>query len=162
MTTERIIRAGKMGWTLTDDDCFQWQRGVIRLDRPLAQCFEMCQITKMGDEYRICHGIVTISDVSSEELDALVRMYGYNGLEGFVQESAPTTEFVFNVDGSIDRENSPAWILEYALLAEMDFETNALSEYMTDYVFTTEEEAHQYIFQNILSKEVPGKEVPVW
>lgn len=155
MNIERIIMAEKMGWTLTDDDCYQWQRGVIRLDRPFEQCFEMCQITKIGDEYRVCHGTVTISDVSFEELDVLVRMYGYDGLEGFVQETAPTTEFVFNADGSIDRENSLAWILEYALLAEMDFETNALSEYMTDYMFATEEEASQYIFQNILSKAAP-------
>lgn len=63
MTTERIIRAEEKGWALTDDDCFQWQRGVIKQERPFAQCFEMCQITKIGDEYRVCHGVVVINDV---------------------------------------------------------------------------------------------------
>ena len=41
MTTERIIRAEKMGWALTDDDCFQWQRGVIKQERPFAKCAKL-------------------------------------------------------------------------------------------------------------------------
>lgn len=77
MTTERIIRAEEKGWALTDDDCFQWQRGVIKQERPFAQCFEMCQITKIGDEYRVCHGVVVINDVPYEELEVLVKMFGY-------------------------------------------------------------------------------------
>lgn len=152
LTTEAMRVAENYGWTLTDDDCFQWQRGVIDPQRPLVQCYEMCQIVRIGDEYRVCHGLVDIGAVSEEELDVLVQMYGYEGLDGFVRETAATNEFTFHEDGTIDRENSPAWDLEYGLLAEMDFETNALSEYMTDYSFATEEDASRHIFQNILNK----------
>lgn len=152
LITEALRAAENHGWTLTDDDCFQWQRGVIDPQRPLVQCYEMCQVVRIGDEYRVCHGLVAIGAVSEEELDALVRMCGYKGLDDFVRETAATNEFLFHEDGTVDRESSPAWSLEYGLLAEMDFKTNALSEYMTDYAFTTEQAAGQYIFQNILDK----------
>lgn len=152
LTNNEIRKAEKLGWTLTDDDCCQWQRGIIDEQRPLVQCYEMCQIVRIGEEYRVCHGVVPIGAVSEEELDVLVHMYGYNSLDEFVQESAPTSDFVVDANGAIDRENSPAWVLEYGLLAEMDFETNALSEYITDHAFATEEDACHYIFQNILDK----------
>ena len=153
MTTERIIRAEKMGWFFTNDNYFQWQRRVIRQDRPLAQCFEMCQIAKIGDEYRVCHGMVTINDVPYEELEVLVKMFGYECLDDFVLQTANSNEFVFNKDGTIDRINSPSWIPEYPLLAQMDFKTNAISEYLTDAAFSSESAAEEYIYREYLTQE---------
>ena len=153
MTTERIIRAEKMGWFFTNDNYFQWQRRVIRQDRPLAQCFEMCQIAKIGDEYRVCHGMVTINDVPYEELEVLVKMFGYECLDDFVLQTANSNEFVFNKDGTIDRINSHSWIPEYPLLAQMDFKTNAISEYLTDAAFSSESAAEEYIYREFLSRE---------
>lgn len=83
MTTERIIRAEEKGWALTDDDCFQWQRGVIKQERPFAQCFEMCQVTKIGDEYRVCHGTIIINDVPYEELEVLLT-YSHSSRSGIL------------------------------------------------------------------------------
>ena len=150
LSNEEMRKAESFGWTQTDSDCCQWQREVVDPAQPLVQCYEMCQMTEIGDEYRVCHGIVAIGAVSDEELDVLVRMYGYDGLDDFVRQTATTDEFVLKADGTIDRENSPAWVLEQALLAEMDFETNALSEYMTDAGFGSETEAEAYIFRKIL------------
>lgn len=153
MTTERIIRAEEKGWALTDDDCFQWQRSVIKQERPFAQCFEMCQITKIGDEYRVCHDVVVINDVPYEELEVLVKMFGYESLDDFVLQTANSNEFIFNKDGTIDRINSPSWIPEYPLLAQMDFKTNAISEYLTDAAFSSESVAEEYIYREYLTQE---------
>ena len=67
--------------------------------------------------------------------------------------TSASNEFCWNEDGSIDRENSPAWILEYALLAEMDFETQALSEYLTEHSFSSRVDAEYFIKENILKQK---------
>ena len=147
-----VKEAEKFGWTLTDDDDFQWQREIIDTTAPLCQTYEMCQIISLGDKYAVCHGNVRVGALPFEELDALVGMYGYESLDDFVQQTSASNEFLWNEDGSIDRENSPAWILEYPLLAEMDFETQALTEYLTDLSFSSYVEAEYFIKENILKK----------
>lgn len=156
-SNEHMPEVEPLEWTLTNAEHFRCQRSIVDPEQPLVECYEMCQAIKIGDEYRVCHGVVAIGAVPEDELDVLVRMYGYAGLEDFVQQTSPTNEFVFNDDGTIDRENSPAWILEYALLAEMDFETNALAEYMTDHAFAIEGDAFRYIFEKFLRKR-PAEE----
>ena len=149
-----VREAEAYGWTLTDDDSYQWQRGIIDETFPLAQCFEMCQITKLGEKYGVSHGNVRIGMMPYEELEELVKLYGYSGLDDFVQQTVATNEFVLKADGTIDRENSPSWILEYGLLAEMNFETLALDDFMPEVSFDSFEEAESYILQHILHK--PG------
>lgn len=151
--TLMVQEAEKYGWTLTDDDDFQWRREITDAMAPLCQTYEMCQIISIGDKFTVCHGDVRIGALPYEELDALVSMYGYEGLDDFVQQTSASNEFCWNEDGRIDRENSPAWILEYALLAEMDFETQALSEYLTEHSFGSRVDAEYFIKENILKQK---------
>ena len=147
-----VQEAEKYGWTLTDDDDFQWQREVIEQEAPLVQTYEMCQLVSIGDKYGVCHGNVRIGAVPYEELDELVRFYGYDGLDDFVKQTSPSDEFVTREDGSLDREKSPAWILEYPLLAEMDFETRTFDEYFTGRILDNRKEAEAFVWNNYLKK----------
>lgn len=153
MTIERLIKASSMGWTLIDDDCFQWQRGILDRHRLFVPHYEMCQILKIGDKYRVCHGTVAINDTSYEELEVLVKRFGYKNLDDFVLQTANSTEFIFNEDGTIDRIHSPSWILEWALLAQMDFKTNAIDAYLTNVAFDYEDEAEEYIYREFLCQK---------
>lgn len=142
-----------LGWTMISDKKYMWQREVILRDMPLVQAYEMVMAVKLGEAYEICHGTVKIGMVPYEELNLLVQIYGYSDLDDFVIQTSPTTEFVFKENGTIDREASESWILEYALLAQMDFESNCLEEYMTDTHFDSREQAEYFIAKNILKKE---------
>lgn len=138
----KISEFEKRGWVLTDDDCYQWRR---HMDPFAPQKGEMVQIVEVPDKgFFICAGVVDLDDATIEELDELVKLYGYPDLDAFVVETSPTTEFVYDSNGKIDRNKSASWILEYPLLAEMKFETNFLS-YITNKAYQSFAEAQEAV-----------------
>lgn len=138
----KIIEIEKRGWVLTDDDCYQWQRF---LDPITLLKTEMVQIVEVPDKgFFICNGVVDLEDATYDELEELVKLYGYSDLDAFVVETSPTTEFVYDTNGKIDRDKSASWILEYPLLAEMKFETNFLS-YIANKAYQTFDAAQEAV-----------------
>lgn len=133
----------KSEWFCTDDDCAQYCRRVG--PAPLDAVFELFQVTETPNGYQISHGTVDPRPLSAPEVENILRQYGYEGLDDFVFQLATCDDWVYKADGSLDRENSPAYIIDYQLTAEMMFELGALGEYLEDIVFETYEKAERYI-----------------
>lgn len=113
-------------WFITDDDCLQCCRPIPAID---PQQYELVQINSYdgrGDDdpvFQTTHAIIDLKDYTDEEILSVLNAYGYKDMDDFVFQNSPTEEFLYHADGTLDRENSPSYIIEYQLIAEMLFET---------------------------------------
>lgn len=141
------LHPSAFGWTVTDDDCCQLQRQCGKA--PLDQVYEMWQVTRVPMGYTLSHGVIDLTNPNVSELEELVRQYGYDSIDDFVKQCSPTTDFLYMEDGTLDREHSPSWYLEYPLLAEMIFECGAITEYCegSDCVYEEYEDAENAILE---------------
>lgn len=116
-------------WFMTDDDCLQHCRSHPAID---PQVYELVQIIGFPDHlegkpfYRVAHAHIDIKDYTEKEIQDALGFFGYEDMDDFVFQNATTNEFLYKEDGSLDRENSPAYIIDYQLIAEMLFEMEAL------------------------------------
>ena len=110
------IRSSK--WILTDDDCAQYVRN---LDEFKGNVFELWQVCGVLDMFAVAHAFININDYSEDEIEDVLHYYSYENLDDFVQEISPAT-IERKADGTLDRE-SPNYIVEWQLIAEMLFET---------------------------------------
>lgn len=121
-------------WMITDDDCLQCCREIPGE----AAKFELIQINSFPDPhhgepfYQVAHATVDVlNDYTPEDMEDIVRFYGYDGMDDFIVQTSPIQDFVYKADGSLDRENSPGCtdcFIEYQLIAEMFFETESLEQ----------------------------------
>lgn len=122
---------------------------------PMRAVYEMYQITKTDAGYTISHGQVDAEAMSETDMNDLVRRNGYRDLDAFVMELSPTNEWVYDKDGChLDRENSPAYIIDYQALAAMAFQQDAEGKFMTNQVFASEDEARTAVEDRIHSVRV--------
>lgn len=113
-------------WILTDDTTSQYIRSLDFLNT----VFELYQVCKVADVFKVAHGTVDVRSCSREEIYNTLRLYGYENVDDFVEQTSP--EIIDkNEDGSLNR-NSPYYIIDWQLIAEMIFEEKALSEYLVD------------------------------
>ena len=124
----------KTDWLLTDEDRCQLQRTDIM---SITGIYEMFQIERypgnfrepphQGQEYfRVHHGHIDMKDYTEEEVVELLGSYDYESLDDFVKQTSPDWDVIYKDDGTIDRINSPSYIVDFALLAEMFFETEIM------------------------------------
>lgn len=136
----------KSEWFITDDDCLQCCRKVPELD---PEYYELIQINSYPGHvdgvpfFQVAHGRVDISEHSEEEILDALNAYGYEDMDDFVFQNAPSEDWVYKDDGSIDRENSPGYIIDYQLIAEMFFEQEN-QEYVQE-EFKTWNKAVEYV-----------------
>ena len=121
-------------WFVTDDDCLQHCRQI----RDITPNYDFIQINSYHGNsdgkpfYQIAHGSVRVlSDYSEEEIADALSSFGYSNMDDFVIQNSPGSNFVYKEDGSVDRENSPDYSVNYQLIAEMLFESNN-QEFVTD------------------------------
>lgn len=110
-------------WTLTDDDSAQYVRNA---DEYTGTVFELWQVCELPDGYGVAYAIVRIEDYTDDEIKDVLNLYGYRDMDDFVEQTAPGP-IQRNEDGSLDKE-SPNYIIEWQLIAEMLFETEALTD----------------------------------
>lgn len=116
-------------WFMTDDDCLQHCRCHPAID---PQVYELVQINSFPGHldgkpfYQVAHAHIDIKDYTDEEILDALGAYGYEGMDDFVFQNTATNEFLYREDGTLDRDNSPGYIIDYQLIAEMLFELEAL------------------------------------
>lgn len=129
-------------WFITDGDCLQCCRPLPAID---PKQFELVQINSYPGHvdgkpfFQTSHATIDLNEYKDEEVLSVLGSYGYNDMDDFVLQNAPGGELVYKEDGTLDRENSPGYIIEYQLIAEMFFETENY-EY-TDQEFSSWNEA---------------------
>lgn len=128
---EEVFKGEKSEWTVTDDDCCQLRRTD---ELCISNIFEMYQITSYPgkhcnpprDEYFVIqHAIIDVLNYPEEDILDVLRAYGYKDMDDFVEQTSPCdpyAEAVYDEDGKLDRINSPNYIIDYGLIAEMLFE----------------------------------------
>ena len=114
-------------WFMTDDSCLQHCRqipdrtpnyGFVQIN-----CFPGSADNKPF--YQIAHGNVRVlSDYSEEEIHSALVSYGYSDVDDFVLRNSADAKPVYRSDGSLDRENTPGYEVNYQLIAEMLFESD--------------------------------------
>ena len=112
-------------WTLTDDDCAQYVRTV---DEYFGKTFELWQVCKLVGNYEVAHAIINIDDYSDDEINEVLNFFGYQDMDEFVDMVSPV-QIKRREDGTLDKD-SPHYIIEWQLIAEMIFESHALSEFL--------------------------------
>ena len=141
------IRSSK--WILTDDDCAQYVRN---LDEFKGNVFELWQVCGVLDMFAVAHAVININDYSEDEIEDVLHYYSYENLDDFVQEISPAT-IERKADGTLDRE-SPNYIVEWQLIAEMLFETEALYRHLVPgKIWNEYEMAAAYIRKTIGQEE---------
>ena len=124
-------------WTLCDQDTLQHSKALDPFG--VDPIYEMCQLMKLPTGYVVCHGVVD-ADLPQQLLEDYLHLYGYDDLDDFVRQNTASSEFIYHDDGTIDRENSPSWYVDYSYVAEMIFETNFM-EFMDSHEVLTWDEA---------------------
>lgn len=142
----------KNNWVLTDDDCAQYVRYLDPIAGSTGKQFELWQVCELPDGFAVAHAFINIDDYSQEEIEDVLRQYSYKNPDDFVQKISPAT-IERKADGSLYKE-SPNYIVEWQLIAEMLFETEALYEHLVSGVTWSEYEmAEAYIRKAIGPKE---------
>lgn len=146
-------QAQKTDWLLTDDDCCQLRRTDALA---ISNIFELYQInrypghlrrpTQSEDFFKVAHAYIDISDYSEGDILSALQGFGYESLDRFVEETSPDWNVIYKEDGTIDRENSPSYIIDFGLIAEMLFEFDAL-EYAIEKEYNSYNEAVSAIEQ---------------
>lgn len=113
------------GWVETDNDCGQHRKELN------DGTFSFVQIVNLNEEYSVSKATVEPQKLSEDDLNTLLKAYGFSNLDDFVKNNVPDWDFTFCEDGSIDRENSPSWVIDWALIAEMQFEEISLSNLLS-------------------------------
>ena len=126
-----MFRGEKSEWVITDDDCCQLRRTD---ELGISNIFEMYQITSYPGKhckpprdtyYVIQHAIVDVLKFPEEDILDALHTFGYESMDDFVIQTSPVDPFseaVYDKNGLIDRVNSPNYIIDYGLIAEMLFE----------------------------------------
>ena len=141
------IRSSK--WILTDDDCAQYVRN---LDEFKGNVFELWQVCGVLDMFAVAHAFINSNDYSEDEIEDVLHYYSYENLDDFVQEISPAT-IERKADGTVDRE-SPSYIVDWQLIAEMLFETEALYRHLVPgKIWNEYEMAAAYIRKTIGQEE---------
>lgn len=110
-------------WILADDDCAQYVRMV---NEYTGKTFELWQVCELVESYVVAHATINIDNYSSDEINEVLNFFGYQNLDEFVEMGAPGP-IERHKDGSLDKD-SPHYIIEWQLIAEMLFETEALTD----------------------------------
>lgn len=121
-------------WFVTDDDCLQCCRPLPAAN---PQVFDLVQINSFAGHidgapfYQVAKALIDVSEYTEDEILDALGTYGYKDMDDFVLQNSPNEEFIYHEDGTLDRENSPGYIIEYQLIAEMLFELEA-QEYVQE------------------------------
>lgn len=107
-------------WILADDDCAQYVR---RVDEYTGKTFELWQVCELEENYAVAHATINIDNYSNDEIHDVLTFFGYQSLDEFVEMGAPGP-IERKADGTLDKD-SPHYIVEWQLIAEMLFEANA-------------------------------------
>ena len=122
-------------WFITDDDCLQCCKRNPDID---PDSYEFVQIIGFEGHidgkpfWRVSQATIDIKDFSEEDILNALGFFGYEDMDDFVYRNAPDWDVVYKEDGTIDKVNSPSYIIDYQLIAEMLFEMDALTEYAGD------------------------------
>lgn len=132
-------------WFMTDDDCLQCCKSIPDIN---PDHYEFVQINSYaGHEdgkpfFQVAHGTIDPhKDYTDEEIKSVLHAYGYEDLDDFARQNSPNgdADWVYLPNGKVDVANSPSYIIDYQLIAEMLFETE-VQEYV-DAEFPTWNEA---------------------
>lgn len=127
----QIIK-GKDEWFITDDDCLQCCCRHPDID---PDSYEFVQIIGFDGHvdgkpfWVVAHANINVKDFTEKDIQSALNYFDYEDMDDFVYQNAPDWNVVYHEDGSIDKENSPSYIIDYQLIAEMLFETDALAHY---------------------------------
>ena len=122
-------------WFITDDDCLQCCRRNPDID---PDSYDFVQIIGFEGHvdgkpfWRVSEANIDVKTFSEEDIQSALNFFGYEDMDDFVYRNAPDWNVVYKEDGSIDKINSPSYIIDYQLIAEMLFEMDALTEYAGD------------------------------
>lgn len=112
-------------WFCTDNDCLQHCRPTPVID---PEHYDFVQINHFPNYpyYLVSQGTIDLKTYSQEDILSALNSFGYKDMDDFVFQNTATQEFVYKEDGTLDRENSPSYIIDYQLIAEMLFEEQSL------------------------------------
>lgn len=113
----------KKVWYLTDEDCSQYVCYLDPVAGTTGKLFALIQVTELPDGYAISKDVIDIDTYSEEGIVDVLRLFGYDGLDDFVEETSPV-KIPKLANGALDRD-SEGYIIDYSLIAEMLFEQEA-------------------------------------
>lgn len=143
-------------WIATDDDCCQYVRPVDYMHH----VFELYQVCELTGLYKVAHAVIDVDNYSREETEAVLRTYGYKDTDDFIEQTSPEV-IERKADGTLD-EDSPYYIIDWQLIAEMLFEDEALSKHLIpEREWRDFESAANYIWDIVGSKESEEEEANV-
>lgn len=91
----------------------------------LGQIYEVVRVTheKHGLRAEFVHQVIFMDEYDEQALTEILGGFGYKSLDAFVCEAnhadVDPAGFVTRQDGSIDREASPSWWIDYMLLSSL-------------------------------------------
>lgn len=91
----------------------------------LGTLYEVIRVThdKHGDQAEFVHRVIFMAEYDEQALTAILQNFGYESLDAFVREvnhaDVDPAGLIVRSDGSIDREASPSWWIDYMLLASL-------------------------------------------
>ena len=91
----------------------------------LGTLYEVVRVThdKNGQQAEFVHQVIFMAEYDEQALVEILKGFGYDSMDAFVYEvnhaDVDPTGFVTRADGSIDREASSAWWIDYMLLASL-------------------------------------------
>lgn len=110
-------------WADCADEYVLLIRALDQIDPSVFEVVRAKRPDRAVAEVEYSHEVIFVDEYLSNTaglaaLDEILRGFGYDGLDDFVMQNATTNEFIYK-DGVLDRENSPAYIVDLFLLVSL-------------------------------------------
>ena len=127
--------ADKRSWESYSDSKILYLRPLTPGEETAFEYVAVCApINEEVGMMELHHGAVFVDDyfttAARPVLDELLRGFDYNGLEGFVRDTAETDghDWVRLPDGTVDTVHSPSWSIDRRWLASLIVECKIVEE----------------------------------
>lgn len=111
-----------------------------------------------GLSYMLYMTTISFQEKTDAEIDEVLKRFGYENMDAFVIENAATEEWEFHGNGTLDRVNSPSYIIDYILLAELLFMAYAMDP-ANAFMKNLSWDSAELMVESIINNEAPKKKV---
>lgn len=133
------------GWIMIDNDSYQCVHYLDPIAGSTGSKFEFYQVNKHPDCFMVAHSIIDLECYDQEAILDALHLFGYEDMDDFVQQYSPEP-IPKKEDGHLNQD-SPFYIIEWQLIAEMLFEMEALENEIPGIMFENYEDACHFIFR---------------
>lgn len=117
-------------WTDYCDEHIMFVRELSDMERRAFECVKVVPHIDDDQTLSMLHEIIFTDDyvftnsLGEDALNQMLKGFGYQDIDGYVRDMHGDEGWIYHEDGSVDRNASPSWTVDWAHLASLVCESH--------------------------------------